>query len=102
MADLFWRISSALRDLRAVAEGGDETLGGHAISSTQGFQKFRVTIDHGAVDCQLHQRALLFCLPDTPLDWHQLVGPPLDRGGGRRTPRREDVTGGVLNSFVSA
>src|SRR2546425_2889593 len=40
--------------IRAVAEGGDETLGGGGISPTQGFQEFGVAVDGETVDCRLH------------------------------------------------
>jgi hypothetical protein len=41
--------------IRAVAEDGHERLGGGGISSTQGFQEIRVTVDDGALDFRLHQ-----------------------------------------------
>ena len=44
----------------AVAEHGDETLGGGRLVSAQGFQEVRVTIDAGAVECRLHQCDLSF------------------------------------------
>jgi hypothetical protein len=39
--------------IHAIAEHGG--LGSAGVSSTQGFEKFRVTLDNRAVDCHLHQ-----------------------------------------------